>query len=502
MKKILLINALCFSALTIFAQQSASKVDFKSPTPSPEAAFTQQFGGSEIQVAYARPLARGRKIFGALVPFDSIWRTGASDCTSLKFKEEIIVGGKKMAAGKYALFTIPRAEEWTIILNSDTTLHGAFGYNEAKDVHRFTVKPAKTDRFYETCTIEINDFTPSGEASLNIIWENTIVKIPLKSLLDETIMADIQKRLIEGKEQGADLQYQAASYYYTTQRDLKQAATWATAAAKGDPENFYIPNLAQKIFADLKDYKSALEMVKLAIPLAEKKKMTSTIANLKKRMAEWQTILGEKPTVVVTETPAVKVEKPTVKTETPIVKTETTPKMDTHTGHDMSKMGKNTDLSRDHREGVPTVDLKVQFAPILATYYGVKDALVGDNPKLAATQAKALKAALSQLDTKNWTPKQRTTYDALAKKLETDAEHIGDNAGKIDHQREHFMTLSNNMLSITKSLKINEEAAYLQFCPMANDGKGAYWLSKDNKVKNPYYGKSMLTCGSVKETLK
>jgi Protein of unknown function (DUF2911) len=291
--KIFIINLLCLFVLSVSAQETAKKIEFKAPTPSPEASFTQQFGGSEIAVSYARPLTRGRKVFGALVPYDSVWRTGASDCTTLKFKEEVIIGDKKMAIGKYALFTIPKADEWIIILNTDTSLHGSFGYDTKKDVHRFTVKPMKTDRFYETFTIEISDFTLKGEASLNLIWENTIVKIPLKSTLDEGIMAQIQAKLIDGKEQDGALLYQAASYYYTTQRDLKQAGLWAVAAANIDPENFYIPNLAQKIFADLKDYKSALDMVKRAIPLAEKKNMTTTTANLKKRMAEWKTILGE-----------------------------------------------------------------------------------------------------------------------------------------------------------------------------------------------------------------
>jgi tetratricopeptide (TPR) repeat protein len=499
MKKILIINVLCFLALTIFAQQPAAKVDFKSPTPSPEAAFTQQFGGSEIGVAYARPSARGRKVFGTLVPFDSIWRTGASECTTLKFKEEVIIGGKKMAAGKYALFTIPSADEWTIILNSDTTLHGAFGYDAAKDLHRFKVKSVKIDRFYETFTIEINDFTPTGEASLNLIWENTLVRIPLKSGLDDNIMAQIQKNLIEGKEQNGEFMYQAASYYYATKRDLKQAGQWATAAANLDPENFYIPNLAQKIFADAKEYKAAIEMVKRAIPLAEKKKMTSTVASLNKRIAEWQTMLGEKPT--------------TIAVETPVVKTETTPKVDAHVRHDMSKMDKNTEGSPKTQTAPKmdspasmdmsqTVDLKAQFAPVLSAYYGLKDALVADNAKLAAEKGKAMKTALRGVETKNWTAKQRTAYDAVAKKMDTDAEHIGDNAGKIDHQREHFITLSNNLTTLVKTLKVNSETTYSQFCPMANDGKGAFWLSKENKVKNPYYGKSMLTCGSVKETLK
>ena len=373
MKKILVINALLMVSFLAYAQQPAAK----KPAASPEAAFTQQFGDSEIQVQYARPSVKGRKIFGGLVPFDSLWRTGAGDCTTLNFKEEVIVGDKKMAAGKYSLFTIPTATDWTIVLNSNTAMHGTNGYSKEKDVQRFTVKSMKIDRFYETFTIEINDFTPQGNASLNLMWENTMVKIPLKS-------------------------------------------PWFMVAE----------------------------------------------------------------TVVKTETAP----------KTEVVKTVETPKVDAHAGHNMADM-KNT-------AGVQTVDLKAEFAPILTAYFDMKNALVADNGTLAAAKGKAMKAALMKLETKNWTAKQRSFYEPLAKKMETDAEHIGDNAGKIDHQREHFITLSKNIAEVTKTLKINSETTYLQFCPMANDGKGAFWLSKEDKVKNPYYGKSMLTCGSVKETLK
>jgi Protein of unknown function (DUF2911)/Protein of unknown function (DUF3347) len=371
MKKILIINLLCVFGFTMQAQEQLKR---KAPK-SPEAAFTQQFGDSEIQVAYARPLARGRKIFGALVPFDSLWRTGASESTTLKLKEEVVIGDKKMGAGKYALFTIPRADEWTIILNSDTTLHGIFGYDEKKDLHRFKVKPMKTDRFYETFTIEINDINANGEGSLNLIWENTIVKIPLN-------------------------------------------------------------------------------------PMAAK---------------------AEKPAAVATETPVAVVK------ETPIVVKESVPK---------------TNVEVKNTEGPPSVDLKAQFAPVLSAYFGLKDALVGDNSKGAATNARTMKAALGNIDTKNWTAKQRNMYEPLAKKMETDALKIAENTTDIEQQRAHLENLSNNLFTVTKSLKINTETVYRQFCPMANDGKGAYWLSKENKVKNPYYGKSMLTCGSVKETLK
>ncbi|MBL7818924.1 MAG: DUF2911 domain-containing protein [Saprospiraceae bacterium] len=380
MKKLLIVNLLCLIAFMANAQNTP-----KTSTPkSPEAAFTQQFGGSEIQVAYARPSARGRKIFGALVPFDALWRTGANDCTQIKLKEEVAIGGKMIAAGKYSLFSIPGADMWTIILNSETSGHGTSAYKEENDVHRFKVKSEKTDRFYETFTIEINDFDAKGDASLNLIWENTMVRIPLKNEMDAAV---------------------------------------ATTDAK--------PKM---------DAHAGHDMSKMNKMEGEK------TANVK-------------------------------------------PKMEAMAGHDMSKMDKMDN------------GLKVQFAPVLSAYYGLKDALTADNSKLAAENGKAMKTALRKIDTKTWTAKERNAYDEVAKKLDTDAEHIGDNAGKIDHQREHFVSLSNNLTTLTKALKINSEPAYLQFCPMANGGKGAYWLSKENKVKNPYYGKSMLTCGSVKETL-
>jgi hypothetical protein len=358
MKNLLIIHLLCFLVCAAQAQE---------PAKSPEAAFTQQFGNSEIQVAYARPLARGRKIFGGLVPFDTIWRTGANDCTTLTFKEEVIIGNKIMLAGKYALFTIPSKEEWTIILNSDTTLHGTNGYDMKKDLHRFKVKPVKSERFYETFTIEINDFTPRGEAFLNLIWENTIVPIRLKS----------------------------------------------------------------PIFGGT---------------------------------------LEEKPITIAVET------SPSM-----------LPPVDTT----VSKPAET-----------PVIDIKTQFYPVWTAYYGLKDALVADNSKLAAEKGKMLKKALQDLDTQNWTSQQRNVYDSKAKKMESDVQHIANNPNSIAKQRNHLENISKNLFEIAKSLKINSEPVYWQFCPMANDNKGAYWLSKDSKVKNPYFGKSMLTCGSVKETLK
>ena len=267
---------------------SQEKINFALPAASPAASFTQQLGTADVTIYYSRPMARGRKIFGGLVSFESLWRTGASGCTTIEFTQPMIIAGKTLDAGKYALFTIPGDKEWTIIVNSDTALHGAFGYDSKKDITRFKVPAEKTDKSFEAFTMSLEDITNKGGGNLTLAWENTLVKIPMNSPADEKIIATINQRLIAGKEANAELQYQAANYYYATGRDYKQAVIWLNGAEKADPENFYYPNLRQKILGDLKDYKNGLVAAKKALVLAEKKKMTNAIPALKKRIAEWE----------------------------------------------------------------------------------------------------------------------------------------------------------------------------------------------------------------------
>ncbi len=291
MKKIIVAAVFFITATGSFSQE---KVIIKSTSPSPGASFEQEIGSTTIKVSYSRPLARGRKIFDDLVPMDSLWRTGAGNATTIKCDEDIIFGNQSLAAGKYALYTIPGKKEWTIIVNADTSLHGSTGYEEKNDVCRITVPVVKIQSFYETFTIELNDINERGEGFLKIIWENTLVKISLKSKADEKIMALIQKHIIEDKMPDAELLFQSASYYYTTRRDGKLAMKWLMEAEKIDAENFYYPNLRQKIAAGLKDYPAAIEAANKAIFLGEKRKMTNTVKNLKKLVADWKKLANKK----------------------------------------------------------------------------------------------------------------------------------------------------------------------------------------------------------------
>lgn len=280
--------ALIFIGMTT-SSVSQENINFLAPPSSPEATFTQQWVKGEIKINYSRPLARGRKIFGGLVPFDSLWRTGASHCTLMELVgEDVIIGDKALQAGKYSLFTIPGERDWTIIINADTTLHGTTGYDIKKDLCRFKIQPEKTEKFCEAFTIELKEVTARGSGFLSLTWEHTMIRIPIRSQVDDEVMNQINTRLIANKEQNPELLYKAANFYYSTGRDLKQAVVWLTEAEKTDKENFNYPNLLQKIYADLKDYKAAIQAAKRAVILGEKKKMTNTVTNLKKRIAEWE----------------------------------------------------------------------------------------------------------------------------------------------------------------------------------------------------------------------
>ncbi|WP_276975640.1 DUF2911 domain-containing protein [Flavobacterium filum] len=288
MKKTILTGLIILQSLLLSAQ---SKVQIRVTSASPSAAFEQEVGSAKIKVTYSRPLVRGRKIFGELVPFDKLWRTGASDCTVITTSEDIAFGNNVLKAGSYSIFTIPSGNEWTIIINTDTTLHGETGYDEKKDVMRFKVPVEKSANFYETFTIELNDINSKGEAFLKIFWENTMVKIPIKSKEDDTIVALIDQHIIKGKTQDATLLFQAANYYYSTNRDFKRAIEWLLEAEKLKPENFYYPNLTQKIASELKDYTTAIAAAKRAITLADKEKMKKNIEILNDKIIDWELLL-------------------------------------------------------------------------------------------------------------------------------------------------------------------------------------------------------------------
>lgn len=169
-----------------------------------------------------------------------------------------------------------------------------------------------------------------------------------------------------------------------------------------------------------------------------------------------------------------------------------------HKHHESPVLAKDT-LSTIQSGNKP-LDLNAKFRVILSVYVQLKNALVNNDANAASAAGKLLMKAIEAIDIKSLTNKQDLNWTMYADKISNDAEYIKATS-ETEHQREHFMSLSKNLYELAKVFNANTEDLYYQFCPMANEGKGAYWLSEQSKIRNPYYGKKMLSCGSTKETL-
>ena len=221
----LLINCTLFSQSNFPALSSAGTI-------------SQVVGFTTIRIEYERPAARARKIFGDLVPYDEVWRTGAGKCTRISFDTPVVIDNKSVEAGTYSLFTIPGRDKWTIILNSDTSLYGAGRYDPAKDITRFVATPLPTTRFYESFTVDI-DVVPNN-ALIYLAWEKTQVSFLIDTGADKKTVAYIDENLMTGKSVDANEYAAAVEYYIFQNKDLDKALTLIDfAIARNARESWY-----------------------------------------------------------------------------------------------------------------------------------------------------------------------------------------------------------------------------------------------------------------------
>lgn len=245
MKKLLIL------ALSVCSLGLTQAQGLKTPGKSPIAKNTQEIGLSEISVEYSRPSARGRVVFGDVVPMNEIWRVGANASTKMTFGEDVKVAGKELKAGTYSVYIIPTEKTWTIIFNTNLTLWGSDGYNAEEDAIRVDV-PVKTGAMMETFTIEFSDLNMTS-LNIDFAWEKTRVSLPITIDVDAKIMADIAKTV----EKDNRPYYQAAAYYYDNKKDMKKALDWANKAVEANPKAYWVLLLKSKIELELKDFKGA-----------------------------------------------------------------------------------------------------------------------------------------------------------------------------------------------------------------------------------------------------
>ncbi|MCP2043638.1 DUF2911 domain-containing protein [Pontibacter sp. HSC-36F09] len=289
MKKILfsvLLSAAMLGGTTLTAQ--AQQQGIAMPAASPLSTVTQEIGLTNASVSYSRPSMKGRSVFGGdVVPFGKVWRTGANNSTTLKFSDEVTIQGKKVPAGEYALLTIPNQNEWTIILYKDIKIGGnVAAYKQEDDLLRFTVKPQTNPRKVETFTINFANLK-ANSADLEIMWDKTIASFTIETEVDSKVMAQIQERVVNGKEVSPTLYAAAANYYADNNKDMKQALEWMKKANANDPK-FWNLHAQAKIQAKMKDYKGAVKTAEQSIELAKKANNADYVRMNEKAIAEWK----------------------------------------------------------------------------------------------------------------------------------------------------------------------------------------------------------------------
>ena len=267
--KTLLCSLVCTLALPsgLFAQ--APKIDF--PAASPACTLKQRVGLTDFEIVYSRPGVKGRTIFGGIVPYGQVWRTGANQATKIAFNTPVKFNGTEVPAGTYALFTIPSESEWTVILNTNAAQWGAYQYNEKADLLRFKVEPVTlSDTTLETFTIEFNHIRDES-AVLNLVWDKTVVPIRLEVDVTSKVVAQIEAAMASPDKKSDGFYFQAATFYYNHDLDLHKALDWVNAGLADRPRIGYeMLHLKAQILAKQGDKAGAIAAAKLSSELAVK----------------------------------------------------------------------------------------------------------------------------------------------------------------------------------------------------------------------------------------
>jgi len=251
--------------------QAADEKKIEFPAASQGAVVKQRVGLTDVEVDYSRPNKNGREIFGGLVPYGKLWRTGANAVTKIKFSDAVTLGGKEIPAGEYALFTIPTANEWTIILSKDAKMQSTADYKQENDAARLTATPEVLPIPSETFTIALND-VKGASATLDFLWDKT--RVPVKLTTDD--VEQVSKQLDAAVSAGTPLDprtaYQAAAFYYDNNKDMNQAAKWIDQALEKNPDAYFMHYKKAQIQAKLGNKKEATASAQKAIDILKKDK--------------------------------------------------------------------------------------------------------------------------------------------------------------------------------------------------------------------------------------
>ena len=279
-------RAIIFTLLLFTVNLSFSQIN--TPRVSPASEVEQMVGLTEIEIEYSRPSMRGREVFGNLVPFGKVWRTGADNSTKISFDTDVIISGKTIQSGTYSIFSIPNKESWEIIFYSDVELWGVprdWSENKIVFSSMFDVKKLKKSNTVETFTISFNDLT-NNDVNMSISWENTSVDIKIEVPTRSMVESDIEKVLSDNPK-SSDY-YAAAVFYRQENINLDKALEWMNKAIEmNESPRFWQYRQQSLIMAANDKFADAVDAAKKSLNLAIEADNQDYIKMNRESIAEW-----------------------------------------------------------------------------------------------------------------------------------------------------------------------------------------------------------------------
>lgn len=268
LQKFKLMKRIILSLLAIMVS-TMTYAQIQMPPASPTFELNGTVGLAQVKVVYSRPSAKGRTVAGELIPFNEVWRTGANASTKISFSEDVLIEGKLLPKGDYALYTEFTEDVATIIFSKNLTWWGAIGYDSKDDQLRVEVPVKHPSSHYETFTISFSDFT-TNSANLNMKWEHTKAMFKIETKVDERVMAQIKEQVIDATPSNPGVYFQAAGYYYDTERDANMALGWVNKAIDSSPDKqYWVIHLKAKLLARLGKKAEAKAAAQESMKLAE-----------------------------------------------------------------------------------------------------------------------------------------------------------------------------------------------------------------------------------------
>lgn len=278
MKKFILVAFVLLLSLGLNAQ-------VQTPAPSPFQKIDQKVGLTDVSLEYSRPSMKGRTIYGGLVPYDQVWRTGANANTKITFGDDVTIGDGTLKAGSYAIYTKPGVDKWEVMFYSDANNWGTpQEWDEAKVAAKLVVPVYPMSMPVETFTMTFDDLK-NDSVNLGIIWENTYVAVPIGFMTDKMVTASIEN-VMNGPS--SDDYYQAAVYYLTADKDVNKAKMWIDKAIEmREQPAFWYHRQQSLIYAKSGDKKGAIKAAQKSLSLAEKAGNSDYVALNTQSLKKW-----------------------------------------------------------------------------------------------------------------------------------------------------------------------------------------------------------------------